>query len=94
MRLSRPIRKYAKYQYLYFLYTYSIIPGMQFSQAVCICMSQVAIMKRVQVIYNENVSKSFNTHTNSMNTHVIYSVGPFGFRPYFKSYSGWNSPFI
>ncbi|XP_057366695.1 PHAF1 protein CG7083-like [Daphnia carinata] len=33
---------------------WEFILGMQFSQAVCICMSQVAIMKRVQVIYNEN----------------------------------------
>ena len=37
---------------------FSTLLGMQFSQAVCICMSQVAVMKRVQVIYNENVSKT------------------------------------
>lgn len=45
---------------------YASFIGMQFSQAVCICMSQVAVMKRVQVIYNENVSenvKNSNTHT-------------------------------
>ena len=30
--------------------------GMQFSQAVCIMQSQVATMKKVQVIYNENVN--------------------------------------
>ena len=36
-----------------------IVTGMQFSQAVCIMQNQVAVMKRVQVIYNENVSNFF-----------------------------------
>ena len=31
---------------------------MQFSQAVCIMQSQVTIMKKVQVIYNENVTSN------------------------------------
>nr|CAG4641727.1 EOG090X06XP [Eurycercus lamellatus] len=33
---------------------WEFILGMQFSQAVCIVQSQVAVMKKVQVIYNES----------------------------------------
>lgn len=37
------------------LITKKCLTGMPFSQAVCICVSQVAVMKKAQVIYNENV---------------------------------------
>ena len=41
---------------LYVIIFLSLFKGMQFSQAVCIMQSQVATMKKVQVIYNENVN--------------------------------------
>ena len=48
---------------------------MQFSQAVCICMSQVAVMKRVQVIYNENVSyNKFTFQFYKNNYYFIHQI--------------------
>lgn len=71
-----------------------IVTGMQFSQAVCIMQNQVAVMKRVQVIYNENVSNFFTPpfFMEIINIFFIMSVGPSCFRFGVISYNGWYSP--